>query len=249
MADTQTSSRAEYLPMIRDLPAAERPRERLLHHGAGALSNAELLAILLRTGVAGESALNVAQRLLARFAGLRGIATASYGELAGEKGVSQAKYCQVMAALELGRRLASVSVDERLVIHSPQDVANLLMAEMALLSQEHLRVLLLTSRNQVLGVHTIYVGTVNTSPVRAAEVFRPAVRENCPAVILVHNHPSGDPTPSGQDVELTRQLIRAGQLLNVEVVDHVILGRHGVASMKEKGLAFDSPDAPREQAP
>ena len=117
-----------------------------------------------------------------------------------------------MAALELGQRLASVSVEDRVVIHSPQDVANLLMAEMSLLGQEHLRVLLLNSKNQVLGVQTIYVGTVNSSPVRAAEVFRPAIRENSPAIILVHNHPSGDPTPSALDVDLTRQInpCRAG---------------------------------------
>ena len=118
------------------------------------------------------------------------------------------------------------------------------MAEMALLSQEHLRVLLLSTRNQVLGVHPIYIGTVNSSLVRVAEVFRPAIRENCPAIILVHNHPSGDPTPSGHDVELTRQLCCAGQVLNVDVLDHVILGRYGLISMKEQGLGFDAVAAP-----
>ena len=225
--------------MIRDLPAAERPRERLLHYGASALSNAELIAILLRTGLEGESALGVAQRLLSRFSGLRGIATASYGELSAERGISDAKYCHLVAALELGRRLASVSVEDRVVIRSPQDVANLLMAEMSLLSQEHLRVLLLTSKNQVLGVHNIYVGTVNTSLVRAAEVLRPAIRDNCPAIILVHNHPSGDPAPSTQDVDLTRQLHEASQVLNIDLLDHIVIGHHGFVSMKEKGLGFE----------
>lgn len=229
---------SDYQPRIRDLPADERPRERLLHYGAMALSNAELIAILLRTGVEGESALGIAQRLLSRFSGLRGLATASHGELAGERGLSDAKYCQVMAALELGRRLASLAPQERATIRAPGDVANLLLAEMTLLDQEHLRVVLLNTKNQVLSVHPVYVGTVNTSLVRVAEVFRPAVRENAPSVIAVHNHPSGDPAPSRQDVELTSQLYQAGQILNVALLDHIIVGHDCFVSLKERGLGF-----------
>ncbi len=228
-----------YLPRIHDLPSGERPRERLLNYGVGSLSNGELLAILLRTGVEGESALGLGQRLLSRFRGLRGIASASYGELSAERGISEAKYCQVMAALELGRRLASVSVEDRVVIHSPQDVANLLMNEMGTLAQEHLRVVLLSTKNQVLSVHGIYVGTVNTSLVRAAEVLRPAVRDNAPNVIVVHNHPSGDPTPSAQDIALTRQLKAAADLLNVDLLDHLIIGHDRFVSLKESGQGFD----------
>ncbi len=142
-----------------------------------------------------------------------------------------------MAALEMGRRLASSSVEERVVIRAAQDVANLLMAEMSMLKQEHLRVLLLTTKNHVSAIHPIYVGTVNTSLVRAAEVFRPAIRENSPAIILVHNHPSGDPTPSRQDIELTRQLRQAGAVLNVELMDHIILGGGNFVSIKDKGWA------------
>ncbi len=236
MSQANTRTSVEYLCKIQDLPNDERPRERLLTFGAGALSNAELLAILLRTGVEGESALGMGQRLLSRFSGLRGIATASYGELSHEKGISQAKFCQIMAALELGRRMASLGMEDRVAIRSPQDVANLLMAEMALLTQEHLRVLLLSSKNEVVGVPTIYVGTVNISPVRAAEVFRPALRENCPALILVHNHPSGDPTPSDHDLELTWQLLDAGRVLNIDLLAHIILARNGLISLKEKAL-------------
>ncbi len=237
MPESETP-RAEYVPMIRDLPSTDRPRERLLQYGAGALSNAELLAILLRTGVAGESVLAMSQRLLSKYSGLRGIAMAAYGELTQEKGISEAKYCQVKAALELGRRLASVSVEDRVLVRSPQDVANLLMAEMVLLDQEHLRVLVVNTKGYVMGVHAIYVGNVNTAQVRPAEVFRPAIRENHPSIIAVHNHPSGDPTPSPSDVELTKLLIQAGGILNVELLDHVVMGRSGFVSMKQKRLGF-----------
>ncbi|MEE9285646.1 MAG: DNA repair protein RadC [Dehalococcoidia bacterium] len=229
----------DYTPRIRDLPAGERPRERLLQYGASALSNAELIAILLRTGVEGESALGVAQRLLAHFGGLRGIGAAAYGELSREKGLSAAKYCHLMAAMELGRRLASTSPQDQPVIRTAQDVADLLMGELAHLDQEHLRVVLLSSKNQVQGVHRVYIGTVNTSLVRASEVFRPAVRENSPAIIVAHNHPSGDPTPSQQDIQLTRQLCQAGRVLNVDLMDHVVIGCGQFVSMKERGLGFE----------
>lgn len=235
---SQVSSPAEYHPTIRDLPTADRPRERLLRYGSSTLSNAELLAILLRTGVQGQNALDVAQRILSQFSGLRGIAGASLGELSSQKGISEAKYCQLMAALELGRRLASLSAEDRVVIRSPRDVAHLLTAEMGPLAQEHLRVLLLSTKNHVLSIHPLYVGTVNTSLVRVAEVFRPAIRDNSPGIILVHNHPSGDPAPSRPDVELTQHVRQAGELLNIDLVDHIILAGTGWVSMKEKGLGF-----------
>lgn len=233
-----TNSRVTYTTMIRDLPRGERPRERLREHGPGHLSNAELIAILLRTGVTGENVLNLAVRLLARFQGLSGLARATYGELCSLKGISDAKACQLLAALELGKRLVSLHPEDRSAITCPEDVANLLAAEMGLLDQEHLRVLLLDSKNHVTGVSEIYVGNVNSSVVRAAEVFRPAIRDNAVAIVVVHNHPSGDPTPSPEDVAVTEQLRESGELLGIEVLDHVVLGGQRHVSLKEQGLGF-----------
>lgn len=227
-----------YRLMIRDLPYTERPRERLRSYGASALSNVELVAILLRTGMEGESVLEMATRLLSRFRGLGGIARATFNELCREKGISEAKACQVLAALELGRRLVSLQPEDRPTIRSPRDVANLLMGEMGFLEREHLRVVLLNTRNQVMGISEIYVGNVSGAVVRAAEVLRPAVMENCSSIILVHNHPSGDPMPSADDVRVTEQVVEAGKLLDIEVLDHIILGQQRFLSLKERGLGF-----------
>ena len=232
--------RASYQPTIREIPAQERPRERLREHGPRYLNNAELVAILLRTGIAGENAINLATRVLAEFEGLGGLARVGYAELHGQRGLSDAKTCEILAALELGRRIASLAPEERAQISCPQDAANLVAAEMALFAQEHLVVLLLNTRNMVVARRTIYIGTVNSSAVRPAEVLRPAVRENAPSIIVVHNHPSGDPTPSAEDVAVTRDLVAAGKLMDIELLDHLIIGQGGrFTSLKEKGLGFD----------
>ena len=229
----------QYQPTIRDLPQGERPRERLREFGPKSLSNTELIAILLRTGLQGENVLAVSSRLLARFDGLAGLGRVSFSELCAERGLSEAKTSQLMAALELGRRFVSLAPQERAVINSPQDVANLLLADMAVLDQEHSRILLLNTRNEVLGIQEIYVGNVNSSVVRAAEVFRPAVQANAPSIIVVHNHPSGDPAPSSQDVDITNELISTGKLLGIELLDHVVLGRgNRFVSMNERRFAF-----------
>ncbi len=224
--------------MIRDLPAGERPRERLRDHGPTYLSNAELIAILLRTGTTSENVIALATRLLAQYGGLEGRAKASFRELSNQHGMGEAKTSQLKAALELGKRLMATGDEQRVTIHPPQDVANMLMAEMAFLDQEHLRVLLLNTKNQVLGISEVYKGNVNSSVIRAGEVFQEAVRSNCPSVIVVHNHPSGDPTPSQEDVQVTRQLVEAGRLLDIELLDHVVIGRQDFVSLKEKGLGF-----------
>ena len=230
-------NQVEYL-LIRDLPQGERPRERLEHYGAQALSNAELLAIILRTGVQGESVLHLASRLLARYGGLLGLARANFSELCAERGLGPAKATQLIAALELGRRLLIASPEERPVVRSPADAASLLMMEMSLLQQEHLRLLLLDTKNRVLGMPTVYIGSLNMSVLRVGEVFREAIRQNCAAVIVAHNHPSGDPTPSPEDVAVTERIVNAGKLLDVEVLDHLVIGQQRYVSMKERGLGF-----------
>ena len=228
----------EYHPRIKELPICERPRERLRESGPAALSNSELLAIILRTGTASENVLGLAARVLVRFGGLVGLARASFGELCAERGIGEAKAAQLKAALELGRRLVTTQPEERAVVRSPQDVANLLMADMGLLDQEQLRIVLLNTKNQVISVPEVYRGSVSTSLIRVSEVFREAVRENCPAIIVVHNHPSGDPTPSQEDVQVTEQMVNAGRLLDIEVLDHLIIGQQRYVSLKEQGLGF-----------
>ena len=234
---TAEGERVQYT-LIRDLPAAERPRERLRDYGAGALSTAELLAIVLRTGTARESVLSLASRLLWRYAGLLGLARAAFAELCRERGLGEAKAAQLQAAFELGKRLAASGPEERPLVRTPADVANLLMADMMLLEQESLRVVLLNTKNHVLGVHEVYRGSVNSSLVRVSELFREAIRQNCPAFILVHNHPSGDPAPSPDDISMTRQALEAAKVLDIEVLDHVVIGQQRWVSLREKGLAF-----------
>ncbi len=229
----------EYHPRIKDLPLSERPRERLKHYGAGALSTSELLAIILRTGMGGENVINLASRLLAQFGGLRGLFKADFAQISALKGMGQAKTAQVKAALELGRRLLTASPEERPQVKSPADVANLLLLGMGALEQEEMRVLFLDTKSRVLGISTIYIGSLHTAWLRVGELFREAVRRNCAAIIVVHNHPSGDPTPSPDDVKITQEIVKAGELLGIEVLDHLIIGSQRYVSLKERSLGFD----------
>jgi DNA repair protein RadC len=228
----------EYRPTILEMPESERPRERLAVHGASALSNTELLAIVLRTGARGQNALAMAEALLARFDGLGGLARASLDQLSEGKGVGAAKAAQLLAAFELGKRVMVATPEARPQIHTPSDAAALLLGELALLDQERLVTLLLDTKHRVLGTCVVYQGNVNTSVIRVGEVFREAIRKNCPALIVAHNHPSGDPTPSPEDVRVTEQIVRAGRLLDIEVLDHLIIGGRRHVSLKERNLGF-----------
>ncbi len=224
---------------ITDLESTDRPRERLAEVGPGALSNAELLAILLRVGVRGENAVQVGQRLLNTFGGLGGLHRATYQEVCQQHGLGSAKAAQIKAAIELGRRMTLESPDERAVIQHPSDVAGLVMYEMEAFTQEHLWVLLCDTRNRVLNTEKIYKGSLNSSTVRIGELFRPAIQRNAASIVIVHNHPSGDPTPSPEDIALTRGVIQAGKLLDIELLDHVVIGAGKYVSLKERGLAFN----------
>lgn len=229
----------QYTARIKDLPSSDRPRERLLDQGASALPSSDLLAIVLRTGNQGEMVTALADRILGRFGGLAGLLRASTSDLCALHGVGPAKAAEIKAALELGRRLyATGGNDGRVQVRSPDDVAHLLQVEMAALDHEELRVVILDTKNRVVTTQTVYRGSVNSSQVRTAEVFKEAVRQNLPALVVVHNHPSGDPTPSREDIRVTQDLVQAGKLLNIEVLDHVVIGVERYVSMKERGLGF-----------
>lgn len=229
----------EYRPRITDLPSADRPRERLAEVGAGSLSTGELLAILLRVGAKGENAVRLAERMLGHLGGLAGLHRASYNDLCNVKGIGPAKAAQLKAALELGERIARSGPVERRVISSPADAANLVMYELSALDQEYLFVIHLDTRNRVLGPPLeVYHGSLNTSLIRVGEVFREAVKANAAGIIVVHNHPSGDPSPSPEDVAVTRVLVEAGKLLDIDVLDHLVIGQHRFVSLKERGLGF-----------
>ncbi len=224
---------------VKEMPEGERPRERMERVGPQALSTAELLAIILRTGVNGENVLTMATRLLAKYSGLGGMARAEFTQLAAEHGLGRAKTAQIMAALELGKRLMIEAPEERLQIKAPGDAANLLMSLIGHKNQEHFVVLFLDTRNRVLDHEMLYKGSLNTSLVRIGEVFRGAVRRDSASVIVSHNHPSGDPAPSPEDIALTRRLVSAGKVMEVEVLDHVIVGANRFVSLRERALGFE----------
>ena len=212
---------------IKDFPEHERPRERLLQHGAQNLSNTELLAIILQSGTASENVLHLAERIITQFPTLSELSQASATELAQIHGIGNAKSSQILALMELCKRFMIERPPKKPVIHNAQEAAQLVM-DMSTLRQEQVRVILLDNINQVLAIHTIYIGTLTASVLRISEIYREAIIRNCPAIILVHNHPSGDASPSAQDIELTQVLISAGELLDIVLLDHIIIGEKNV---------------------
>ncbi len=224
---------------IEDMPIQERPRERLESNGAHVLSEAELLAILLRTGVTGESAIQIAQRLLRDLKGLYGIYQTPFMDLCRQHGIGKAKAAQLLAALELGHRLERNTRDVRPVITSPDTAARLVEHEMGSLQQEALWIILLDTRNRLISIEKLYQGTLYSANIRNAEIFRAAIAKNAASILIIHNHPSGDPAPSAEDILFTRNAIEAGKQLEIEVHDHLIIGGIGrFTSLREKGLAF-----------
>ena len=234
------TARATVIPvhplMMKELPADERPREKMKERGAQALGNSELLAILLRTGNFQESALRIAENLLDRQGGLAGFGNATLEDFEQVKGVGEAKAITVMAAIELGRRVTTLAPAARAVIRTPDDVAALLMPRFRYETKESFIAILLSTKNHVLKTPVISIGSLNASIVHPRELFREAINASAAAVILAHNHPSGDPAPSPEDVSLTRKLVDAGKLLDIPVLDHIVLGDGKYISLREKNL-------------
>ncbi len=227
---------AGYSLTIKKMPEDLRPRERLKEVGSEALSTTELVAIVLGTGAQQESAIQLANRILSNPRGLRFLVEADFEELCQFKGIGLAKASQIKAALELGKRLACLEPDIKPAIHSPDEAGYLVMEEMCYLDREHFRVILLNTKNHVLGIETVSVGSLNASLVHPREVFKKAIQRSAAAMILIHNHPSGDPTPSTEDMEITKRLCDAGRLMGIEILDHIIIGDHVFSSFREKGL-------------
>lgn len=221
--------------MVRDVPKSERPRERLLRDGAEALSNQELVALLLGSGTKQESVIDLAGRVVQHFDGLKLLKEATVAELISIRGIGEAKAVQLRAAIELGRRIKQFPVEETHIVRSPQDVADYMMEEMRHLKQEHFVALYLNTKNAILHKKTLFIGSLNASLVHPREVFKEALRYSSASIVCLHNHPSGQPDPSQEDIDVTKRLVSTGKMLGVELLDHVIIGDRKFYSMKEKG--------------
>lgn len=234
LKEEQGLGRVEYHATVHDIPLDERPRERLQRYGASSLASSELLAIILRTGTTRDNVMELSSKLLRKYGGLGGLSNADFQELCAEHGLGEAKAAQLKAALELGKRLSLEQPDRKYQITSADDVASLVRLELMHLDHEEMHVLVLDTKNQLVDMIKSYKGTVNSSVLRVAEVFRPAIIRNCPNVIVCHNHPSGDPTPSNEDMEVTQQLVKAARLLDIDLLDHLIIGNPRYISLKQK---------------
>lgn len=221
--------------MIKDVPKQDRPRERLIELGPSHLSNQELLAILLGSGTKQESVMELSNRLLVHFEGMTLLKDAAIEELTAIKGIGAAKAVQLLAAVELGKRMHKMKPAERYMIRSPEDGADFIMEEMRDLKQEHFICLFLNTKNQVLHRQTIFIGSLNASIVHPREVYKEAVKRSAASIICAHNHPSGDPTPSQEDIQVTQRLKECGKMIGIELLDHIVIGDRTFISLKEKG--------------
>ncbi|MFZ5942743.1 MAG: RadC family protein [Bacillota bacterium] len=226
----------EYRLTLKEYPVELQPRERLDRYGVQVLSDRELIAILLATGSRESTALDVADAILTKYKGLKNLHGLTVQELSSIKGVGLGKAARILAALEMGKRISLQGGEFRAAIQSPEDVSNLVMEEMRFLDREHFRALLLNTKNQVLTLETISIGNLNSSLVHPRELFKAAVKRSAASIILLHNHPSGDPTPSKDDIEITKRIIEAGKIMGITILDHIIIGNKIYLSMKEKGI-------------
>ena len=222
---------------IIDIPQNERPVEKLITFGAETLNNSELLAIILRSGVKGENVLSLSQRVLGELNGLNGLLNASYKDITSIKGIKEVKASQILALVELGRRLNALKgkADE-ISINSPQDIGNMLKSEMSGLHQEVLKLIVLNTKNKIIRIKDVFKGTLNTSIVHPREIYSEAIKCGGASIIICHNHPSGDPTPSKEDINITERIKQCGKIVGIELLDHIIVGDQKFLSLKEKGI-------------
>ena len=220
---------------MNDVPKAERPRERMLHEGAEACTNQDLIAILLGSGTKKESVLDLSNRVIQHFDGIRLLEEATVHELTAISGIGEAKAVQLRAAIELGKRIRAYPKETKYIIRSPKDASDFVMEDMRTLTQEHFVCLFLSTKNQVIHRQTIFIGSLNMSVVHPREIFKAAIRYSAASMICIHNHPSGDTTPSQEDIDVTKRLVKAGATMGIDVLDHLIVGDRTFCSLKEKG--------------
>ncbi|QCX32494.1 JAB domain-containing protein [Caloramator sp. E03] len=223
---------------IKDIPIQDRPRERLIKFGPEALSNSELLAIIIRTGTKAENALSLSNKLIAYGKGLEFLSNCTVQELSKIKGIGTAKAAQIKAAIELGKRLRSYRSDRTITINSPKDAAEIVMEDMRYYKKEHFKVIFLNTKNVVIDVKDLSIGNLNSSIVHPREVYNEAIKKSSASIIAIHNHPSGDPTPSQEDINITKRLVEAGKIIGIDLLDHIIIGDGCFISLKEKGIIF-----------
>lgn len=221
---------------IKDIPQSERPREKLLSQGVESLNNEELLAIILGTGVKGENVINLSRRIISELNGLDGILSASLEQVKAIKGVKDSKGSQIIAIAELSKRIGSLKTTIRQKVNKPNDLADLLYPEMTSLTQEVLKLIILNTKNEILKTKDVFKGTLNSSLVHPREIFNEALKSSAASIIICHNHPSGDPTPSKEDITITKRISDCGRLLGVNLTDHIIIGNNKYVSLREKGI-------------
>ena len=220
-----------------DMPEEERPIEKLLISGPEALTNAELLAVILRTGTRGENIISLSTRIICEFNGLDGLLQAGLDEITSIKGIKNIKASQIIAIGELVKRINTLNlVRAGKNISSPTDIANILMKEMVVLKQEVLKLIMLDTKNNIIGIKDVFKGSLNTSIVHPREIFKEALKKSSSSIIICHNHPSGDPTPSKEDINITIRLKECGKIIGINLLDHLIIGKNQYISLKEKGI-------------
>jgi DNA repair protein RadC len=221
---------------ISDIPSSERPIEKLMNFGADTLSNQELLAVILRCGTKGQNILTLSEKILSEVHGLNGILNVTYDDIKRIKGVKTVKASQILALAELFRRFNTLKADNKITIRSSKDIAEMLMIEMADLNQEILKLIILNTKNKIIKIKDVFKGTLNSSLVHPREIFCEAIKSSGASIIICHNHPSGDPNPSEEDINITVRIKECGKIIGINLLDHIIIGDRKYSSLKEKGI-------------